>query len=355
MRPSRRLPTLTAAALVALFAAGCGDSALETRGSASRPDPGHLVELFTVDSELVSSVYERTGSLRSRRVVRIHNQEEGRITDLPYFEGDRVLAGDMVVHMEGDLLRAELDKAKATALQARLDLKRLENLARKKAASEDELARARTALNIAVADRTLLETRLAYTRITAPFDGIVTTRLAEPGDVVARHTHLLSLSDPAFLVTEIHVSELLLPHFRTGDPASVRIDALGRESFAGRILRIHPELDPVSRQGTVEVILDPVPAGARAGQFARVTLETEQVTRILVPFNAVKRDQAGEFVYRLEDGNTVHRTEVRSGVRIGDRIEILDGLEPGQQIVQRGFLGLTDGKAVEIAPTSSRR
>ena len=355
MRPPRRPLTLIAALLFALLTAGCGDTGPEKKGAAKRPAPGHLVELFPIAFEPVSTVYERTGSLRARRVVRIHNQEEGRITDLPFFEGDRVRAGEVVVRMEGDLLRAELDKAKATTLQARLDLKRLENLARKKAASEDELARARTALNIAVADQTLLETRLAYTRIAAPFDGIVSARLAEPGDVVARHAHLLTLSDPASLVTEIHASELVLPLFHTGDPAKVRIDALGRASFVGRILRIHPELDPISRQGTVEVILDPVPAGARAGQFARVTLETEKVARILVPFNAVKRDQLGEFVYRLDDENRAHRTEVRSGVRIGDKIEILEGLAPGHRIVRRGFLGLTDGKIVEIATASDQR
>ena len=289
-------------------------------------------------------------------MVRIHNQEEGRITELPFFEGDRVETGETLVRMERDLLQAQLDKAKATTAQSRIDVKRLENLVKKRAVSEDELARSRTALNIAIADQRQLEIRLAYTRITAPFKGVLTARLAEPGDVVARHSHLLTLSDPGSLVTQIHASELLLPHFRPGDPASVRIDALGGGRFEGRILRIHPELNPVSRQGVVEVILDPVPTGARAGQFARVRLETAKVERVLIPFSALKRDQAGEYVYRLGDEAKVQRTDVRSGIRIADKIEILEGLSPGQRIVRRGFLGLSEGKTVSVAtPPGSRK
>ena len=347
MKTLRRL--LPVAALVAAAAAGCSQQGQPPRGPGDRQPAPHLVELFTVAEERVRSVYERTGTLRYRRVVRVFNQEEGRITLLPHYEGDRVQAGDLLVRMEDDLLRAELDKAEAATLQARLDLERLENLVARRAASEDELARTRTALNIAVAERRLLQTRLAYTRITAPFDGLVTARLAEPGDVAARHSHLLTLSDPGSLVTEIHVSELLLPHLRAGDPAAVRIDALGSARFDGRILRIHPELDAVSRQGVVEVVLEPVPDGARAGQFARVTLETREVPRLLVPFQAVKRDQRGEFVYRIDEASKVHRVPVRSGMRVADMIEILEGLAPGERIVQRGFLGLAEGRTVTPA------
>jgi len=165
---------------------------------------------------------------------------------------------------------------------------------------------------------------------------------------VAKHTHLLTLIDPESLVTEIHISELLLPHIAPGDSATVRIDALGDEQFSGRILRIHPELDQTTRQGLVEVILDPVPKGARAGQFARVTLETARVQRMLIPFTAVKHDRTGAFVYLLDKDNKAIRSPVRSGIRVADRIEILDGLKPEQKVISRGFLGLSDGKQVKV-------
>jgi membrane fusion protein (multidrug efflux system) len=176
---------------------------------------------------------------------------------------------------------------------------------------------------------------------------VISVRNKEPGDLVAKHTHLLTLTDPGSLVTEIHVSELLLPYLKLDDPARVQIDAIGNRILEGRIMRIHPELDPVTRQGIVEVILQPVPEGARAGQFARVTLETARVERLVIPFLAIRHDKDGEHVFLLNPDNSARRTRVRSGIRLAEEIEILEGLEPGQQVVTRGFLGLAEGKLVK--------
>jgi len=326
---------------------GCGEKPSEQKAQQKRPTAGHLVEVVPIKPEFVTTAHERTGSLWARRTVRIHSQEEGRVMAVPFYQGDRVEKGSTLIRLQDDLLRAELDKIRATTRQARVDLKRIQGLVQKRAASEDELARTRTALDVANAEQKLLETRLAYTQIQAPFDGVISERKVEPGDVVARHDHLLTVIDPDSLVIEIHVSELLLPHLGLEDPVGVRIDALGRSIFSGRIARIYPDLNPVTRQGIVEVVLDPIPFGARAGQFSRVTLESARVERLLVPFAAVKRDRDGNFVYRLDQQNKTHRAPVRTGIRIGDRIEILEGLETGQRIVSRGFLGLFDGKQVE--------
>ncbi|MCP3668208.1 MAG: efflux RND transporter periplasmic adaptor subunit [Gammaproteobacteria bacterium] len=322
-------------------------SLLANPTASKRTSKPHLVELTTAEKRPVTSAHERTGTLKARRRVEIHNQEEGRITDLPLFEGDPVTRGQLLVKMDDLLLTAQLRKTRANRKQAEVDLKRLQKLRKKRAVSEDELARSETALEVARADQLLLETRLGYTTITAPFSGIVSTRRIEPGDVVSKHSHLLTVIDPDSLVTQISISELLLPHIKRNDTVSVRIDALGVETHPGRILRIHPELDPLTHQGTVEIILDPVPEGARAGQFARVTLESARVDRIMIPFAAVQRDRDGEYVFRISDEQKAQRTTVHSGMRIADQIEIIEGIKPGEQIIIRGFLGLVDGKKVE--------
>lgn len=310
-----------------------------------KPKP-HLVEVAEVQAAETRISNERTGSLYYNRQVRIYNQEEGRVTALPWFEGDRVEQGAELARLDDSLIRAELARAEAEVRQAQLDLQRITDLVAKKAASRDELARARTALEVVRAEASLQQTRLGYTRITAPFAGVITERLLEPGDVAPRHTHLLSLADPQSLAIEVKASDLLLPHLRVGSPVVVRIDALGRTNHPGRILRIHPLIDPVTRQGTVEVVLDPVPAGARAGQFARVTLTSAAVPRLMVPFTALRRDRDGEYVFLMRDG-IAQRVAVRSGLRLSNRIELLSGVEPGDLLIYRGFLGLTDGKPVK--------
>ncbi len=342
--------------LVLLFAAlgGCNGGEPSADGSkARRHSPDHLVELFTVTLEPIRGQHESTGDLRYRRQVRIHTQEEGRIEQLPWYEGDRVEKGDLLVRLASDLIQAELDKARATTRQARLDLQRNRELVDTHAISEVELARSRTALEVAEAEEQLLATRLRRTTISAPFEAIVTERLAEPGDVVARYAHLLTLADPGSLMTEARVSELLLPQLRVGDPVAVRIDALGTKPHPGRILRIHPEIDPATRRGIVEVTLEPLPDGARAGQFARLHLEGRPVSRLLIPFNALRRDREGEFVFVAQDGKAV-RVAVRSGQRFADRIEISDGLTPGQRVIYRGFIGLKDGKPVKAVHADNR-
>ncbi len=342
MNTARLLLLLMAAALAA-----CSQEVPAPANGKKGPASEHLVQVQPVLFQPVSSVYERSGSLRVRRIARIYTQEEGRVRELPWFEGDLVKEKDVLLRLDDALLQAERDKAKANQRQADLDLKRMRNLVQRNAASKDELERARTALDIASAEQRILQTRLGYMQLRAPFDGMVSERLVEPGDVIGEHTHVLTLVDPSSLVVEVQVSELLLPQLKRDDPAQIRIDALGRGLHQGRILRIHPVLDRNTRQGVVEVLLEPVPKGARAGQFARVTLQSAKVHRLLIPFPALQRDRQGEFVYLIDDDGKAQRAGVRSGLRVAERVEILEGMEEGQQVVTRGFLGLTPGERVK--------
>ncbi|MBK1723970.1 efflux transporter periplasmic adaptor subunit [Thiocystis violacea] len=338
---------LLAAVLVLLASCGKEDPARVQPGRA-RGASEHLVSVVTVTRATLSTTHERPGSLRYRRLVRVFNQEEGRITELGLFEGDRVKKGQLLVALDDALLQAERDKARATLAQTRLDLERLEDLRGRRAVSESEVSLARTALRVAEADVRVLETRLGFTRIQAPFAGVVVERLAEPGDFVSKNTQLLTLADPQSLIAEVYASELILPQLRVGDPAKLRIDALGDQAFEARILRIHPRLEESSRQGIVELTLAPIPAGARAGQFVRATLRTAGVARLLVPFRALRRDREGEFVWLMDEEDKAVRRSVRSGLQIGEDIEIRDGVEPGDRVVTRGFLGLSQGKSVKI-------
>ena len=341
------LARLGAVLMLALAVAACGrgGKAPDAKGGKEKAR-SHLVEAAAAEYRELAYSAVRTGTLRAREEVKVFNQEEGRIIEIAFYEGDTAPRDAVLVRLDDTLLRAQAAKAAATRRQATQDLKRLEDLAGKRLAAEDELARAETALEVARAEERLLAARLDYTLIRAPFDALITARLVSPGDVVPRYTHLLSLMDPRTLITEVAVSELLLPSLKTGDGVGVRIDALGDRHFAGRIARIHPTVDARTRQGIVEVALEPVPEGARAGQLCRVTLRAPESRRLVIPFAALRRDTAGEYVYRIEGDGKARRTAVRSGLRPADQVEVLEGLEAGDRVVTKGFLGLADGTAV---------
>ena len=342
---SRHLLALAAVLLVT----ACGEAATP----AAKPPPREqLVELAEVTAGSLEYPAERSGNLRALREARISNEETGRITRLSVRAGDRVAAGSVLVQYDDALLRAALDKARATAEVARSEHQRAGQLVGRGFVSGEAETRARGNLEIAEAEQRQLETRLGYLTLRAPFAGVIAERRAEPGDVTPAHTHLLTLLDPAQLVTEVSVPEALLATLAVGDPAGVRIDALGEAPHRGRIVRIHPAIDPTTRMGRVEIILDSPPPSARPGQFCRVVLRAPGAARPIAPLAAIQRDAREEyvFVYRAAAGQpgSVERRPVTTGQRLADRVEVISGLSAGDTVVIRGFLGLAPGKPVKV-------
>ncbi len=336
--------------LILLLLTACQPQQSTTPRAARKPAV-HLVETTIVTAEPLTTAAVYTGTLRAQRIVRIFTQESGRITLFPYYPSDTVKRGTILVQLDDALLKAELDKTLAVHKQNRVNVQRLQKLAKRKLVSADELLRAETEQAIARAEERILRTRLSYTQIKAPFTGLVTARLVEPGDVIDTNTPLLTLIDPASLVIDVAVSEWLLSQLKLKHRVSVRIDALGSQTFKGQISRLHPTINPQTRLGQIEITLYPYPKGVREGQFCRVTIQTHLSKRIAVPYSALRRDQEGEYVFKIEeiegDDKQVQRQTVRSGRRLADRIEILSGLKSGQVIVIKGFLGLLAGKMVE--------
>jgi RND family efflux transporter MFP subunit len=320
--------------------------------TAAKPPHGEravVVETALAQSADVARTIERNGSLRPLQEVRLSLQQEGRLLTLPYHEGEQVEQGALLAQLDDTLLQAQLRKSQAQRRQAEQDLKRLQRLQSSRAVAEDELARAVTTLDVARAEEEALRIQLQQTRIIAPFSGIISARLAEPGDALSRFSHLLTLIDTRSLYTEIKLSEMVLPGLAIGDEVSLTIDALGPQRFTGTIARIHPLVDEASRQGTIEVMLSPPPAGAMPGQLCRVQLSLRSGARLLVPSNALRRDTRGEFLFVVTTDSKVERHAVVSGLHFDERIEILRGVSAGERIVTRGFLGLGEGSTVKPA------
>ena len=337
--------------VVLLLLAGCAEESALDKPRKKRA--GHLVEVIEIIKSELSHNSTHTGTLRASRTVRVFNQEEGRIERLPFYEGDVVDDGVVLVKLDDRLLKAQLVKAIATRKQAELDLQRVQDLMQRQLVSKGEKERAETLLEVARSEELVLITRIGFTEIKSSFAGVVSQRLIEPGDIAPKYTHLLTLYDPESLVTEIAVSELLLPFIKKGDAVTVKIDALGDQSFKGVVKRIHPTLDEKTRRSTVEVVIEQVPEGAMVGQFCRVFLDTQARQRIVIPFKSLLRDREGEYVFQVQADNKVNRKAVRAGLRLADKVEIISGLSEGDKVVTRGFFGLHDGKGIQLSERNS--
>jgi RND family efflux transporter MFP subunit len=223
----------------------------------------------------------------------------------------------------------------------------LKKLLKTNAIAKNELEQMETDAAVAKAEVNILKTRLSYSKIYAPFSGILTERLAEPYDVISAQTHVLTIIDRNSIVVNITPSEKIISQLTLQQVVSIQIDALGQQRYSGTITRIFPTVDSQTRLGTVEITLNKLPSDAKVGQFCRVTIELTSKPQLSIPYIALRRDNQGEYVFLLDVDNKVHRQSVQIGLRLADRVEITNGLTEEQVIITKGFLGLNPDMIVE--------
>ncbi len=306
------------------------------------------VEAADVMMQSLNHTMTLTGTLEPSRTVHIYNQAQGMLTRLPFHEGDEIKKGDLIAQLDDTIFKAEYNKAEATFKQARIDYGRLEKLAKTNLTSKELLVRAKTRVALDRADYNLQKKRLSYTRIKAPWPGIISERLVEPGDVLPLHTHFMSLIDNSSLIVKVSLSELYLSKVKARDTISYQIDALGKQTWSGKILRIYPQINPQTRKGLIEIKLDPVPENARPGQLARITLTTINENIMVIPLSAIRYDQTGAYVFTIDSENKIKRQTIITGQKYPEKMEILEGLKVDDSIVKKGLFGLRSGKKVNI-------
>ena len=318
--------------------------------SGKRKSQAHLVKIVTLQRAPLKSSRMVTGSLEASKTVQIHNEEQGRITRLPVYPGDRVKKADIILELDNTIIKAELDKAVAAHKQAQLDYKRILKLKPRNLA-EDEVTRAATAVELTRAELALQQARLNRTTIKAPFTGLISERLKEPGDIVPLHSHILTVYDPGSLIAKINVSEIILHSIKINGQVNLSVDALGDTAINGTISRIHPVINSSTRQGIVEVKLNNTPDGAYPGQLARVKIEGQTKPLPYLPLHTVRHDTRGEYVFRINKENKAEYVSIKTGIQLGEQIEIISGLAEGDRIVSKGFLKLRNKTLVTISTT----
>ncbi|MBC2858701.1 efflux RND transporter periplasmic adaptor subunit [Stappia sp. 28M-7] len=309
---------------------------------------GVAVETAAVGVRDVVEDIRAFGTLVANESVVISPEIAGRVARIGFQEGQRVEEGDVLVELDAQILRAELDKAKSEVSLAEANFERARKLAEQGSGTlraRDETSQGYTAAQANVA---LAEARLAKTSIAAPFSGIVGFRDISVGAYVSPGDRIVELASIDPLKVEFRVSETYLPNLRTGLPVTVTVDALPGETITGKITAIDPIVDVSGRAIRLRAEL-PNPDGRLSpGLFARIRIVIEERSEaMVVPEAAVFRDEGKLFVYRLEDGKAV-KTPIEIGLRSPGDVEIRAGLASGAVVITAGQLLLRDGAAVEV-------
>lgn len=345
--------------LLCQLLSSCDNSAQTSTSKHREQQALHRVEVITAENKAVALTQTVSGTLEAVTKIRLYNEESARIIKLPYHEGDYVKKGTLLVELDNELLKTDVAKAKASKEQAKVDLSRLKKLIPKKIATEEEVARAETELDLAIAEENRQLTRLRRTRIKAPIDGLITERLYEPGDMLAQQSHIHTIIDPTALRLKARIAERWLPLVKKGQMATLHVDALGDSVFPAKVVRIHPTINASTHKGIIEILLSPVPKGATVGQFTRASIELTATNRRVIPVHTIHYEPEGSYVFRIikdkENNTTAEKVYFEQGQQFASMAEILSGLNPGDRIVSRGFLGLRSGKKVDVAEVNGKR
>ena len=348
-RIPRKSPRMLALVLAfpTLLIAGCNDGREPAK---ERDKPPPMVETAKAEMLTLADRMELTGAVEPTRIARMASPVEGPVIACPVREGDRVRPGLLLARLG----RAEGDNATAAFVRAELEreeleLGRIEKLVKTGALPGEELDEARVKVSEARAGLARATERLADYRIVAPWSGIVSKVHVAVGDFVSARTTLVELFDPGSLVLRFAVPEKKAALVRDAATITVTLDAYPGQAFSGAVTRVYPEIDRRTHTRVVEgaiegdVVLVP-------GMFARLELTLSSVPEaVAVPHASVLfQEGAKTVIFVIKPGGLVERRQVKTGIEDAGRVQIVAGVEPGEQVVVAGHARIRDGMKVRL-------
>jgi len=372
---------------VALSLSACGEKG-KKEAAVSRPVVRE-VEVVVVRPVPRETTAETLGTVRARTTAAVAPQVMGRLTAIAVSEGSVVAAGALLATIDDTTVRAQLSSAEgavAEAEAAREDIdraisqaeagkalaekthERFRKLLEAKVVTPQEFDEVELRRTVAVKDLERAQQRraqmsariaqargqadaakamLAWTRVVAPFAGIIVEKRADPGSMAVPGVPLFVLEDPRRHRIESFVPETYLPLLRKGTPVQVVLDADPGKPFSAVVTEIVPAIDPASRTFTVKADL---PAGrARSGQSGKVRFAAGRGTVLAVPKRAITRAGGSDGVFTVGALDNVARLSmITLGAEFDDLVEVLSGIEGGARVALSPIDKLSDGARVEV-------
>ena len=372
--------------------------ALAASASCSKPgspvapaaQPSRLVAVATVHTEPLPLVYRASGTVRGRKTTVLTSKTNGYVRSVRVEPGDVVTAGQTLVQLEANDVRASVARARAlleqsaetkleaeNALQAarasariaKSSYDRMAMLLKQSAVPQQQFDEAEAAWQGAQAQERAAEARvrsvasriaearagvgeasaaLADADITAPFAGRIIERRIDLGALATPGTPLLVIADEGTLRVETAVEESRAGAVKLGDEADIELDHTARV-VTGSIAEIVPNVDTASRSFLVKLDLPPALAALRPGGFARVGFHVGTLERLVVPTSAVTSFGALDRVF-VADGTRARLRMVTLGEVQGTWTEVLSGLSPGERVLTAPTPDLRDGSPIEVTP-----
>jgi len=350
--------TLSVFVLAALLEiAGCSS---DRKVVEAAPEVVRGVPVQTVQPVSVPDGSDAVGTVRAAQTAQLSAQIVASVLQVNVTEGVKVRRGDVLVVLDSAQQRAGLEGSNAGIAAARQEiaaadaesalasstLKRYESLYEKRSVSPHEMDEVQARAKSAAARRDVAHAQLAqaeaagaqarsaegYTRIRAPFDGVVTAKLADPGTMAAPGIPLVVVEDTRKFRLEVTVDESKIADARMDESVPVSLDALGDAELQAKVVQIVPAADPGSRSFLVKLELPSDPR-IRSGLFGRAVFAHGTRQTVVLPRSSIISRGQLQAVYVLGGNNIADLRYVTLGRSSGQKVEVLSGLQPGDRVV----------------------
>jgi membrane fusion protein (multidrug efflux system) len=306
-----------------------------------------LVEGMVIKTERLDNKLVITGSVLPNEALEIKSEVSGKVSSINFKEGGTVKKGDILVRINDEETRAQLQKQKYNRKLNEDNEFRQRKLLEKDAISQEEYDNALNRLNTTIADVQVLEAQLAKTEIEAPFSGMIGLRYVSEGAYISPQTVIATLYSISPAKIEFAVPGRYSTQVGNGKKINFSIEN-DTTTYQGEVYAIEPRIDPNTRTLKIRALADNRQGVLLPGQFVKVELILQSIDQaILVPTEAVIPEQEGKKVFIVKNGKATE-VQVETGIRTDRELEVLKGLSPGDTLLTTGILQLKPGMAVKI-------
>lgn len=327
----------------ALIMASCGEKASNQQTVTTVVEEAPKVTVTKVYAENVPQLSTYPTTVEAEIINNITPQSASRINKIYVEIGDHVKAGQTLATMDA----INLEKLRLQIKNDSIEYGRTKELYEIGAVSQANYEAMTLAYEVS---KKTYSNLLENTILRSPISGIVTARNYDEGDMYAMAQPLFVVQNITPVKMLVNISENNYSKIKKGMEVDIVADAFPGETFKGKVNLVYPTIDARSHTFPVEITVDNKDEKLRPGMFTRVTVNYGTNYRVVIPDNAVLKQVGADekYVYVLNENNTVSYTPVVLGVRMGDKYEVISGLDDGAQIVTSGQTRLKNNIKVDI-------
>lgn len=305
------------------------------------------VVVESVDVQELKTYWSVNGTIAAYKELMVMGATQGRVNQVFKQKGDRVKKGQVLVKVDDTILKAEQQIAQANYEKLQKDALRFEKLVAGNAMTKQQLEQVELGIKEVEGKLTILNKRIDDTAVKAPLSGLINLFLLEQGSMLGPGVPVCEIVNIDQLKLKAKVTAEELVKIKTGDELKVVAEVFPKDTLLGKVNHIAIKSD-ASLQYNIEIVLSNNTAKSiRPGMYAKAFQSKENKATLTISKKALLKGEDGATVFLAENGKAITR-KILVGAEYGDRIEVLQGLTAGEQVIIRGQSKLTAGIAVHL-------